>query len=114
MKGKFAVKPLAAIRRQPIRLDLGIEAELKAIAQSWLNVPIHPIIVRPDLTLADGHRRVAGLELLGVKDVEVFITDEDLTDDQLVGNRPALRRTPQGPERLRARPGYEADRRCAS
>jgi ParB/RepB/Spo0J family partition protein len=84
MKGKFAVKPLAALKRQPIRLDLGMEAELKAIAQSWLNVPIHPIIVRPDLTIADGHRRVAGLELLGVNEVDVFITDDDLTDGQLV------------------------------
>ncbi len=84
MKGKFAVKPLAALKRQPIRLDLGIEDELKALGQSWLNVPIHPIIVRPDGTVADGHRRLKGLELLGVKDVEVFITDEELTDDQLV------------------------------
>jgi len=84
MNGKFAIKPLAALKRQPIRLDLGVEAELKAIAQSWLNTPIHPIIVRPDLTIADGHRRIAGLELLGVKEVEVFITEEELTDDQLV------------------------------
>ncbi len=84
MKGTFAVKPLAALKRQPIRSDQGSEDELKALAQSWLTRPIHPIIVRPDGTVADGYRRLRGLELLGIKEVEVFITDEDLTDDDLV------------------------------
>jgi ParB/RepB/Spo0J family partition protein len=84
MQGKLTTKPLSAIKRQPIRNDQGTEEELKALAQSWLSLPIHPIIVRPDLMCADGNRRLAGLELLGVKEVEVFITDEDLTDDQLV------------------------------
>jgi ParB family chromosome partitioning protein len=84
MKGIFAVVLLAALKFQSIRSDLGTEAELIALAKSWLKRSIHPIIVRPDYTVADGHRRLKGLELLGVKDVEVFITDEELTDDQLV------------------------------
>jgi len=84
MKGVFAVLLLVALKFQSIRFDLGTEAELIALAKSWLKQPIHPIIVRPDYTVADGHRRLKGLELLGVKEVEVFITDEDLTDGQLV------------------------------
>ncbi len=84
MKGVFAVLLLVSLKFQSIRFDLGTEAELIALAKSWLKQPIHPIIVRPDYTVADGHRRLKGLELLGVKEVEVFITDENLTDEQLV------------------------------
>ncbi len=84
MKGVFAVVLVTALKLQSIRLDLGTDAELIALAKSWLTQPIHPIIVRPDYTVADGHRRLKGLELLGMKEVEVFVTDQDYADDQLV------------------------------
>jgi ParB/RepB/Spo0J family partition protein len=84
MKGKFAVKPLEALKRRPIRLDSGTREELIALAESWLRQPIHPIIVRPDGAVADGNRRLDGLELKGVTEAEVFVTDENLTDSQLV------------------------------
>jgi ParB/RepB/Spo0J family partition protein len=83
MKGKFAVMPLGALKHRPVRLDSGTEAELIALAESWLRLPIHPIIVRPDGTVADGNRRLDGLERKGVTEVEVFITDENLTDDKM-------------------------------
>jgi ParB/RepB/Spo0J family partition protein len=83
MKGKFAVKRLGELKRRPIRLDSGTEAELIALAESWLKLPIHPIIVRPDGTVADGNRRLDGLVRKGVTEVEVFITDENLTDDKM-------------------------------
>ena len=96
MKGKFATKPIADLKRHRSRVRPRTEAELKALAESWLNQPVHAIVCRPDLTVADGNGRLDGLELLGVKDVEVFITDEDLTDDQLteIGLITAYHRAP--------------------
>jgi ParB-like chromosome segregation protein Spo0J len=84
MKGVFAVVLVTALKLQSIRLDLGTDAELIALAKSWLAQPIHPIIVRPDYTVADGHRRLKGMGLLGIKEVEVFVSDQGFTDDQLV------------------------------
>ena len=42
---------------------------------------MHPIVCRPDLTVGDG--RLDGLLLIGETEVDVFITDEELTDGQL-------------------------------
>ena len=83
MKGKHARKAIAALKKRPIRQGNGSAEELKALALSWLERAIHPIICRLDLTVVDGHRRIAGLELLGETEVEVFITEEELDDNQL-------------------------------
>lgn len=84
MKGKFQTCQLSCLKKQPIRSDQGSDDVLISLAQSWLTRAIHPIVCRPDMTIADGNRRVAGLELLGVKEVEVFVTTEELTDAQMV------------------------------
>ncbi|MDG3006441.1 ParB/RepB/Spo0J family partition protein [Paludisphaera mucosa] len=83
MKGKHARKSIAALKLRPIRQGNGSAEELKSLARSWLGRAIHPIVCRPDLTVADGHRRLEGLKLLGETEVEVFITEEDLDDNQL-------------------------------
>lgn len=83
MKGRFARHPIASLKRHAIRLRQRSKEELEALARSWLKQPVHPIVCRPDLTVADGHGRLDGLELLGETEVDVFITDQDLTDDEL-------------------------------
>lgn len=84
MTGETRRLQLADLRRRPVRQDHGSEAELKALAQSWLDNPIHPILVRlSDLTIADGHRRVAGLELLGKAEADCFCMDGDIPDEKL-------------------------------
>ncbi len=95
MKGKFLREKIADLKLRPLRQNHGSEEELKALARSWIKRAIHPIICRSDRTVADGHRRLAGLVLLGESDVEVFITDESLTDSQLteVGLISALHRS---------------------
>jgi ParB/RepB/Spo0J family partition protein len=96
MKGHFATKPLSELKRYSSRVRKRSEAELKSLAESWLRQPIHPIVCRPDLTVADGNGRLDGLELLGKTEAEVFITDEDLSDDQLteIGLITAYHRAP--------------------
>ncbi len=98
MKGKFARKPLSSLKRFRTRNRRRTDAELRALASSWLRQPVHPIVCRPDLTVADGNERLDGLELLGETEVEVFITDEELTDDQLteIGFITAYHRAPLG------------------
>lgn len=83
MNGKNLEVLIADLKDRPLRQSHGTEEELKALARSWLTRPVHPVVVRPDLTIADGHRRVRGLKLLGETKLTVFVTDEDLTDEQL-------------------------------
>ena len=77
----------ALILAANIRLNPGDEAELRRLAKSYLNRPIHPIVCRPDLTVLDGSRRVLGMRLeLGEKSnhkVDCVVSNEDLTLDQI-------------------------------
>jgi ParB family transcriptional regulator, chromosome partitioning protein len=84
MKGKFVRAKIADLKRQPIRQDHGTQEELKALARSYLECAIHPIICRRDMTVGDGNRRVEGLGLLGQTEIEVFVADEDLSDADLL------------------------------
>ncbi len=84
MRGKFVKVRIADLKHRPIREDHGTDEQLRELAQSWLKRPIHPIVVRPDLTIAEGNRRVKGLELIGQTEVIVFVTEEDLTDADLL------------------------------
>ncbi|WP_422929667.1 ParB/RepB/Spo0J family partition protein [Singulisphaera sp. PoT] len=84
MKGKHVRVPLSSLRRYSLRRHPGGEEELKALARSWLARAIHPIVCRPDMTLVDGHRRTEGLGLLGETEVDVFVTEDDLTDGELL------------------------------
>lgn len=83
MKGKSAKKKLTELKRRPIRQDNGSKEDKIALARSWLQRAIHPIVCRSDLTVVDGHRRLDGLEMLGETEVEVFITDEDLNESDM-------------------------------
>lgn len=84
---QFIRKPASWAKRGPnARSFLGEEADLRALAFSYLKRPLHPFICHADGTLYDGNRRHAGLELVERLDVEVDIcvTDELLTTDQVV------------------------------
>ena len=80
MEGKRTRIKIADLKRRPMRQQSGTDEELKGLAQSWLERPIHDIIVCPSRKVVDGHRRLAGLELLGQAEVEVFVTDQELDD----------------------------------
>ena len=72
VEGKRARLKIADLKRRPMRQQSGTAAELKALAQSWLDRPVHNIIVCPSRKVVDGHRRLEGLDLLGETEVDVF------------------------------------------
>jgi len=80
MKGKRARLKIADLKVRPLRQNNGTDDELKALAQSWLERPVHDIVVCPSGKVVDGHRRLIGLELLRETEVEVLITDQELDD----------------------------------
>jgi ParB/RepB/Spo0J family partition protein len=89
MKGAFKTVTLSQLRRHSIRQRQRSREQLIALAESWLSLPVHPIVVRPPTgdppmyDVADGNSRLDGLELLGKQEAEVFVTDAALTDDEL-------------------------------
>jgi hypothetical protein len=84
MKGTRTRVPLASLKKRPLRIDPGSEEELKALARSWLADPLHDILVRAaDLAIADGTRRVTGLELLGETEADVVLLAGEVTDRDL-------------------------------
>lgn len=84
MKGRYLKVRVADLKLNPIRSAKGGDESNKALARSWLSRPIHPIFCRSDLTVGDGHRRLDGMLQLGIEEVEVFVTDEDLTEADLL------------------------------
>ncbi len=80
MEGKRTRVKIADLKRRPMRQHSGTKEELKALALSWLERPVHDIIVTPSMRLVDGHRRTDGLEMIGETEIEVFMTDEELDD----------------------------------
>ena len=80
MEGKRTRLKIADLKRRPMRQKNGTDEELKALAQSWMDRPVHDIIVCPSRKVVDGHRRLAGLELLGQTEVEVLLTDQELDE----------------------------------
>ena len=80
MEGKRARLKIADLKRRPMRQQSGTEEELKSLAQSWLERPVHDIIVCPSRKVVDGHRRLTGLELLGETEVDVLLTNQELDD----------------------------------
>ncbi len=79
MNGHYLKVRIADLKLNPIRSAKGTDESNKALARSWLSRPIHPIFCRSDLTVGDGHRRLDGMLKLGIEEVEVFVTDEDLS-----------------------------------
>ena len=85
MKGKRAKVKIADLKRRPMRQQSGTEEELKALAQSWLERPVHDIIVTPSLKVGDGHRRVDGTGTARRRPKwTCLMTDEELDDKALL------------------------------
>jgi ParB family transcriptional regulator, chromosome partitioning protein len=80
MEGKRTKLKIADLKRRPMRQQNGTADELKSLAQSWLERPVHDIIVCPSRKVVDGHRRLEGLLLLGQTEVDVLVTDQELDD----------------------------------
>jgi ParB-like chromosome segregation protein Spo0J len=75
---------LAKLKKRPRRINPGIREQVIALARSWLANPIHDILVRAsDMVIADGHRRVEGLELLGETEADVTLLEGDVSDRDL-------------------------------
>jgi hypothetical protein len=54
MKGKPLSVPIAKLRRHSVRTHQRSEDELRALARSWLKLPVHPIVIgRRDSDLID-------------------------------------------------------------
>lgn len=79
VKGHHRTVPLASLKRRDTRISPGSEEELKALALSWMENPIHDILVDADFSVADGNRRLKGLELLGATEVNVCVLDTKLS-----------------------------------
>ena len=62
MKDKHVRVRIDSLEKRPIRSDPGEKEDLLSLGKSYRSHPIHPIVVHLDMTVADGHRRVAGLE----------------------------------------------------
>ncbi len=67
------------------RSNLGDEEELKALARSWLESPIHPILITPSRKVADGTRRVTGLLLIGQTEADLEELDHEPDETELKG-----------------------------
>ena len=89
MRGTCQTVLIGQLRRHSVRHRQRSQEQLTALAESWLSMPVHPIVVSPAAgepamyDVADGNSRLDGLELLGVSEVEVFVTDAELTDAEL-------------------------------
>ena len=84
MKGTMRRIPFSELALRPTRTDHGSDDELKALARSWLDRAVHPILVRsgPPLSVVDGHRRIMGMSLLGETAAEVLVIDGTVTDSE--------------------------------
>jgi ParB family transcriptional regulator, chromosome partitioning protein len=80
MEGKRMRLKIADLKRRPMRQDAGTDEELKALGRSFLERPVHDIVVCPSRKVVDGHRRLMGLELLGETEVDVLLTNQELDD----------------------------------
>jgi ParB family transcriptional regulator, chromosome partitioning protein len=80
MEGKRTRIKIADLKRRPMRQHSGTDEELKALAQSWLERPVHDIVVCPSRKVVDGHRRLEGLILLGETEVDVLLTNQELDE----------------------------------
>jgi len=77
-------KPLSFFKVKPqVRKDLGPEEKLRELGESLERRQIQPVVAMPDGTLLAGHRRLAGAALVGLETLDVIITDEPLTEDQI-------------------------------
>lgn len=59
------------------------EAELRRLGESLAEKQIQPVLARPDGTLIAGERRHRAATLVGIKELEVVITEEPLTESQV-------------------------------
>jgi ParB-like chromosome segregation protein Spo0J len=84
MKGKHARVAISECQKRIIR-DPGAPEELITLARSYLARPVHPIVLRlHDMAVLDGNRRLLGLESIGETHVDAYLTEEELSDIDLV------------------------------
>jgi hypothetical protein len=81
----FARKPLSWAKLDTnVRAAPGDQEELRRLGESYKKRSIHPLIAKLDGTMVDGTRRVIGLGLIGEKDAEFLLTDEDLKPEDII------------------------------
>jgi ParB/RepB/Spo0J family partition protein len=75
-------KPLAFFKANNIRKEFD-EESLRKLGESLMNRQMHPVVCLPDGTIIDGERRWRGAKLVGMKEIEVIIIDEEMSQTQL-------------------------------
>src|SRR5260370_34120499 len=84
MATTYTSKPLLWFKPDPNQPRKSFDKdELMALGESLKKKQLVPVLARPDGTIIDGHRRLFGGEHVGVKQLEVIITDEPLTPAQI-------------------------------
>jgi hypothetical protein len=88
MARKYSRRRASSLKRTPghLRLDLDADPDIRELGRSYLKRPLYPIIIRPDGTILDGNRRVAGALLEAGDDAEVDVceTDEEVTPSAII------------------------------
>lgn len=76
-------KPLSWFKTAPQARQHFDEAELRRLGESLKVKQLQPVLAKPDGTLIAGERRFRAATLVGLKDLQVIITDEALSDTQI-------------------------------
>ena len=80
---KLERKPLDWFKTAPQVRRHFDEAELRQLGESLKAKQLQPVLARPDGTLIAGERRFRAAGLVGIKELEVVITDEPLSESQV-------------------------------
>lgn len=81
---QLSTKPLSWFRADPKQPRKHFdEAELRQLGESLKAKQLQPVLARSDGTLIAGERRLRAAALVGLRELDVVITDEPLTESQL-------------------------------
>lgn len=81
---QLATKPLSSLKPDPNQPRRHFdEAELRLLGESLRKRQLQPVLARPDGTIIAGERRFRAATLVGLKDLQVIVTDEALTDAEI-------------------------------
>src|SRR5580698_4769460 len=84
MPARLECKPLAFFKPDPNQPRKHFdEAALRSLGESLKARQNDPVQAKPDGTLIDGERRWRAATLVGLRKLDVIITDAELTDTQI-------------------------------
>src|SRR5580704_15562883 len=75
-------KPLSWFKKNPKNRKPDDEQKLRHLGESLRVGQVHPILAQPDGEIIAGHRRFGGALLVGLTDLEVKISDQQLSESE--------------------------------